>query len=431
MSRGGSTRFAALILAIAFTMAATPAMAAGFGIFEQGSKAMGMAGAFTAQADDGSALFHNVGGLAFQRERSIQVGTTLISLGDSQFEGLNPTPGASVTGEQASNLVTPSHIYYVQPIGQRMTFGFSFNNPFGLVTEWDNPDDWAGRFLSTRAELTTYDLAPTLAYQVTPTFGIGLSAVGRLAKVELDRRAARINPFLQRASEIAEVHLESDLNEGYGFNLGVLHKYNSSFSWGLSYRSKIKVDFEGDGRLTQVATGFPQFDGAVAAALPFGRDLPIETSVEFPDMASFGVAIALSPSMLLEVDANWTGWSSFDEVAIVFTENPTLSSTLPENWEDAYNYRIGFRWDLSSTGQLRLGYVYDETPQPEETVSPLLPDANRNGVTIGYGHKGNRFSFDGAIMYLQFDERTTRTNIDRFYGTYESNAWLLGLTASF
>jgi long-chain fatty acid transport protein len=422
----------ALVALAAGAGVAGPAHAAGFGIFEQGTKAMGMAGAFTAQADDPSALFHNVAGIAFQKERDLSVGTTLIALGDSQFQGADPSPGSSVTAEQADNLVTPSHIYFVQPINQAVTFGFGFNNPFGLVTEWDDPDNFAGRFLSTRAELKTYDLTPSLGWQVTPTFGIGVSAVARFAEVELDRRVARVNPFLLRASEVAEVNLKSDLNSGFGFNVGLLHRFNNSFSWGLSYRSKIKIDFEGDGRFTQTLTGFPQFDAAVARAIPFGQDLPIETEVELPAMASLGVAIMVTPTFGLEVDANWTEWSSFEEINIRFTENPQFSSVLPENWEDVYNYRLGLRWDLSSTGQLRFGYVYDETPQPDETMSPLLPDANRNGVTVGYGLRTARgWRLDAALMYLKFDERETLVNENDFNGTYESNAWLLGMTATF
>ncbi len=431
MLRCGKSMAAVLMIVGLGALSATPASAAGFGIFEQGSKAMGMAGAFTAQADDGSAMFHNVGGLAFQHERSFSLGTTLISLGDSKFQGAAPFPGPTARAEQADNLVTPSHVYYVQPLNDAWTFGFSFNNPFGLVTEWDKPDTFSGRFLSTKADLKTYDLSPNIGWQVTPNFGIGVGAVVRFAEVTLERRAARVNPFTFSPAEIAKVKLESDLDYGYGFTLGILHRYNNSFSWGLSYRSKVKVDLSGDGRLTQVMTGFPQFDGAVAAALPFNRNLPIKTSIEFPDMASFGVALALSPNTMLELDANWTGWSSFKEVAITFTDTPALSSTLPENWDDAMNYRIGFRWNAGANSQWRCGYVYDETPQPDETMSPLLPDANRNGFTLGYGHTtAGGFNLDFAVMYLQFEKRTTRTNINNFNGTYETNAILLGLTAT-
>jgi long-chain fatty acid transport protein len=115
-------------------------------------------------------------------------------------------------------------------------------------------------------------------------------------------------------------------------------------------------------------------------------------------------------------------------VVIVFPENPTLTTTLPENWDDVYNYRAGFRWSVSPAHQWRVGYVYDETPQPDETVSPLLPDNDRNGFTVGFGYRGAKHAFDVALMYLDFGERTTTTNVNNFNGSYETAAYLLGLT---
>ena len=44
-----------------------PARAAGFALFEHGGKGMGFGGAFTAQASDPSAIFHNPAGIAFLR----------------------------------------------------------------------------------------------------------------------------------------------------------------------------------------------------------------------------------------------------------------------------------------------------------------------------------------------------------------------------
>ena len=82
-----------LAAALLLVLAAAPAFGAGFLIYEQGSKAMGMAGAFTAQANDGSAMFYNVGGLAFLKEKRFDVGVTLIDVADSTFEGVAPFPG--------------------------------------------------------------------------------------------------------------------------------------------------------------------------------------------------------------------------------------------------------------------------------------------------------------------------------------------------
>src|SRR5688572_15007172 len=81
-------------------LAGAPAFAAGFSVFEQGSKAMGMAGAFTAQADDPSMLFHNAGGLAFVTEQEVAGGFTYIRSSEAEFQGAAPFPGPSVSAEQ-------------------------------------------------------------------------------------------------------------------------------------------------------------------------------------------------------------------------------------------------------------------------------------------------------------------------------------------
>lgn len=415
------------LLAASFTL---PAYGAGFGIFEHGSKAMGMAGAFTAQADDGSALFHNVAGIAFQKERSYTLGATLISLGDSEFQGADPFPGSGVTAQQKDAIVTPVHLYYIQPMSDQLTFGLGVMNPFGLVTEWDDPDNFEGRFLSTKADLKTYDVTANLGWQATPSFGIGVGVVARFAEVELQRRVAIINPFTFTPTEVAGVTLESDLDSGYGFTVGVLHKYNNSFQWGLSYRSAIEVDFGGEAKFNQISTGVPAFDAVVAGTLPSGGT-PIETAIDFPEMASFGVGFALSPAAFFEVDVNWTGWSSFDSVRLDFLERDDFDDELPQEWEDVYNYRAGLRWNASNANQWRFGFVYDETPQPARGVSPLLPDADRLGYTLGWGHQGARASFDVAFMYLQFKDRETEDQRDNFNGEYMTNAYLLGFTLGF
>jgi len=438
MQRRGSVMGRALVFVALVALAAAPIHAAGFSIFEQGSKAMGMAGAFTAQADDPSLLFHNAGGLAFVTERQFSVGDTWIHGLKADFKGAAPFPGPNNSAEQKKLSAFPPHAYWVQPINTTWKFGFGIETPFGLTTEWENPDQFAGRFLSTKAVLQVIDLNPTLGWQVTPNFGIGVGAIARFSKVELNRNVPFNNPFTLSVIDIGRLHLESNYKNGYGWNAGILHKVNNSFSWGLSYRSKIKVEYEGDARVNRILTGNAQLDALLATRVPFDKNLPVKTEIEFPDEASLGLAFALSPNLLLETDFNWTGWSTFDEVPITFTGgtgNSLPNTKIPQHWDDANNYRVGLRWTTGPTSQWRFGYVYDETPQPEEAINPLLPDANRNGVTIGYGHTGN-IGFDVALMYLVFDERSrhkTFTDDDEgdFFGTYNTHALLFGVTLNF
>lgn len=412
-------------------LAAGNVQAAGFGLFEHGSKAMGMAGAFTAQADDPSAMFHNAAGLAFQREKSIMAGVTYITSEEGEFKGAAPFPGPNATGKLEKLSEFLPHAYYVRPIGQRATFGFGTYAPFGLTTEWQNKATFSGRYLSVLAAVRAVDLNPTFAWQVTPRFGIGIGAIVRVSDVELERYLPQVNPFTAKVINVGKVNLNSDFDYGYGFNIGLLGKPSDFFSWGLSYRSQITVKYEGDARFTQISSGSPQLDAAVAAVLPFGGPIPVKTEIGFPDLASFGLAFHFSPAFTVEVDANWTGWSSFDTLPITFPTKPALSSQVIEGWEDAYNYRIGCNWATSATSEWRFGFVYDETPQPTEGMGPLLPDANRNGYTVGYGHKGARLKTDIAFMYLPFENRSSSDNRDNFFGSYTNTAYLLGATLSF
>jgi long-chain fatty acid transport protein len=421
-------------VAVAALVVAGPAFGAAFSIFEHGTKAMGMAGAFTAQADDPSAMFHNAAGLAFQKERDISVGLTYIRSLEADLVGLDPFPGAGYTAEQETLSEFPPHAYWVQPLSSAWTFGLGVNAPFGLTTEWEDPATFRGRFVSQMASLQAVDINPTLAWQVTPDFGIGFGGIARISSVELERHVPQFNPFTQTIADVATLKLEGDLdNEGFGWNAGLLHKATSRFTWGLSYRSAIDIDYEGEARLTQNLTGTP-FDQLVRGALPFDVAFPVETAIDFPDTASLGLAYVVTPAVLVELDLNWTGWSSFQELPIDFPEGQLPNQLVPQRYDDANHYRLGLRMGPPAS-QWRAGVVYDETPQPEEAVSPLLPDSDRWGFTLGYGHEGG-VDFDLAVMYLVFDERTRDQNFadepaSTFFATYNQEAVLVGLTLGF
>lgn len=422
-------------LVAAGVLAGGPALGAGFSIFEQGSKAMGMAGAFTAQADDPSAIFHNVAGIGFLEEREFQLGATYITTSEGDFQGAPPFPGSDATGEQETLSEIPPHFYWVEPLAGGWTFGLGLNAPFGLSVEWDDPDRWPGRFISERAALRAIDLSLNIAGEIAKDFSIGLGVIGRYSDVELDRRQAVVNPFTGLAAEIAKVGLEGDFSEGFGWQVGFLHRYNNSFSWGLTYRSKVEVDYDGDATFTQVPTGHPVFDPIVDGMLP-DDPVPVATTIEFPDSASLGLLFALSPTVRLETDVNWMGWSSFENLVIDFDDASGVPDTAIESgWDDVFSYRLGLKWMRPGGREWRFGYVFDENPIPDETLGPLLPDSDRNGFTVGYGLGGDGVTADIALMYLPFDEREILADEvdqhDSFYGTYDTNVWLLGVTLGF
>jgi long-chain fatty acid transport protein len=403
--------------------------AAGFAIFEQGARGMGFAGAYTAQAADGSAIFHNAAGVAFLRNRQLYFGGTLIQPG-ADFTGANPFPGESITEKGDVGLLIPPTAYYTQPINDRLSFGVGLHVPFGLETGWENPDTYTGRYISTNAKLKGFALNPTVAYKLEDRLAVGLGLDVRFSSLGLERRVPVVNPFTQKVVDGAAATLESDTNTGFGFNVGVLAKLTESLNVGLSYRHKVKVDYSGTATFEPISTGNADLDLRVRASLPQGA-VPLTTSIEFPAQASFGFA-KMFDKWTFEADVNWYQWNTFDSLRLEFETEPRLDQTIEEQYENSFQYRFGLERVISDTWAVRGGYFFDETPAPPASISPLLPDANRNGFCLGGSYTSGQLRVDASTWYVRAGERSTGgQNRDGYDGTYKSSALTLGVSLGY
>src|SRR5436305_2917748 len=139
------------------------AFGAGFGLFEQGAKATAMGGAFAATADDPSAIFYNVAGLAQQRHTDFMFGGTLINFAN-QFAGDPNDPfAAGATGSYKNHTFVVPNAYLTVPVGSNITFGVGLMAPFGLHTDWADP--WIGRSSSRDANIKVASIEPAVARQ--------------------------------------------------------------------------------------------------------------------------------------------------------------------------------------------------------------------------------------------------------------------------
>jgi long-chain fatty acid transport protein len=422
------THRALALAAAAACLAPAPLQAAGFAIFEQGARGMGFAGAYTAQASDPSAIFHNPAGIAFLKGRQIYLGGTGVRP-TTDFTGAEPFPGSTTLEEGDVGILPVPNLYYAQPFTDRLSFGVGVHTPFGLKTAWAAPNVYSGRFISQEASLSGVALNPTVSYKLADRFAIGAGLDVRFSKISLQRRVPVVNPFTQRVVDAAQVDLDSDLGTGVGFNLGLLGRLDDEWSFGASYRHKVTVDYTGEGVFALLPTGSTQLDARVAHVVPSGA-VPVETPISFPGFASFGVA--WSPGdWTLEGDLNWYQWSSFDRLTLDF-ERDELDTVIEEEYEDTWQVRFGAERRLDETWAVRGGYFYDPSPSPTESVSPLLPDADRHGFCLGGSWTRGPLRVDAASWYIVSPDRSTEgRNRDRYDGTYRSRALTLGLSLGY
>ena len=169
-----------LLLAAAL-LAAGPATAAGFSIFEAGSRATAMGGAFVAQADDLSAMFYNPAGLAKYTEKGelkVMAGVTLIIPTSELAEGYNPYPGQGYSSKMHDQFFFPPNLYVSYGLSECVSLSFGTWFPFGLATRWSDPDTGAAATSRSYVDLKQYAARPP----------------GRLAdqRLPLDRRRPRV-----------------------------------------------------------------------------------------------------------------------------------------------------------------------------------------------------------------------------------------------
>ncbi|HXG59354.1 MAG TPA: outer membrane protein transport protein, partial [Thermoanaerobaculia bacterium] len=243
--------------------------------------------------------------------------------------------------------------------------------------------------------------------------------------VTLQRNNAVLNPFTQRFADAVNVYLSSDWDSGIGWNAGVLFRANETWRVGLSYRSGMDIDLKGDATFTQIPID-PRLDPLVRAGIPPNQG--IRTTIPFPATTVAGIATTAVPGWDIEADVTYVTWSRFETLLVEFDRTRGIDLHRPENWKNTMSYRIGGNRRINDDWSIRLGAVYDENPQPTESVGPILPDSDRTGVSFGIGFHRGPWIVDVTDFVLHFLDRSTEgRSADNLNGTYRTDANLVSV----
>jgi long-chain fatty acid transport protein len=388
-----------------------------------------MADAFAATADDPSAIFFNPAGIAQQREFAVLAGTTLINFSNEFTGDPNSSFTSGVHAEYNRHTFNVPNMYAVVPLGHNLSFGLGVFAAFGLRTDWEDP--FPGRYISKDADLKTTSVNPVLAWQTGDgRFAIGGGVEYRRARVILNANRMALNPFSGRIVDVANTRLASEYGSDMGYNVGILIKPTPRFRIGAAYRSAMDIELDGDADVTQISTGNPQLDAIIGAQLP--HDQRISTTFPFPSLATLAFAFSPTDTWDVELDLNRTSWSAFKALSVQFADQAQFSFTRPQNWEDSNTIRLGINHEATPNWDVRFGALYDQNPQPVEAVSPLLPDSDRIGASIGAGWHAGPLTVDTSLLLLHFQDRSTEgQNREQFNGTYETDAILWGVNLGY
>ena len=458
-------------LSAAFTgvalLASRPASAQGYGVYEHGTCAMGRAGVgVAAPCTDGSAIFYNPAGLAapgldVSGRQTISAGVTFI-MPRGAFTDAN-------TGERMEykpKTYPVPHAFLTSGLGDRFAIGVGLFAPYGLATEWDNSS--MGRFLGYHSEIQALYVQPTAAVRLTDWLSLGggydysIVEVRLRQRVDLARQEAAPGIFFSNlgvasGTDFADVDIEGSGN-GSSFHFGGILKAGSRLSFGARYLSEQTVDIDdGHANIEQVETGLvlgpgnplglpggtpvdaivaPQFEGGGAL-----RDQDGTTEIVFPWQFVVGLAFKASDRLTLMFDYQRVNWSAFETLQLEFDPTGLGTQVIREDYEDTDGFRLGADFAVFPTTTFRAGWLKHDGAAPDQTVTPNLPEGDRDEFTFGLGHRFNpRFGLDFAYQFIEQADRAGRTvepppgedpTPALNNGLYTFSAHLIGLTLTY
>jgi long-chain fatty acid transport protein len=461
-------RFLTFLLSV--FCASSLARGSAFAINELGVRAQGMGGAFASIADDGSAIFYNPAGLAFQVRTFMEM-DSLTVVGLFRFFPTDPPPGVITPPNGYSGSVKPhfipvANLYAVRPISDKLVVGFGGFVPFGLAANFTNFNDgdpqntkFPGRFAGSRAALQSYWFQPTFSYKVTENSGIGGGVA--LVHTHLFLEESILNPtgdgdtFGQAfastvfpgidpkaaAASIARLLPEGRLRAAAtanspGFNLGYLYKNPSKkTSFGLAWRSAVVSHLSGQASFAFTNTGaVTPFLPAKASFSTLFPNQAIKGVFTTPGTYTVGVSNESIRNTLISVDFEVQDFRRFKDLPINFSQT-SGTATPPEqrltfNFHNSYITHVGLQRQVGRNLQARFGYVYDVSPVPDQSVGPLFPDANRHSLTFGLTQRRGATELSLFYQAMFFVNRVTdvaANNGQYTNGQYSNFAHLAGL----
>ena len=376
-----------------------------------GTFGLGRSGGRIAQVDDSTAVQQNPANLIGITNAEIQLTPSVVYI-SADFQSTT-VPGQSASTKDPWKLL-PNFFASVPLKNDQVVVGLGVTTPYGLGNEWDTgtsafkqPTGVFTYFAPHSSQLTAVNFNPSLAVKITDKIWLG-------AGLDIMWSELEFKQFLSPYAPNLEAHAKGD-GVGYGGNLGITYKLTDHQRLALTYRSTMTVDYSG-------TTKFSSYSGVPSTS--FG------SQIKFPNIIAAGYGIDLTDTIRLETDFEWIQFSQFKNLPVNVGLNylSVPSQNLPQNWKDTFTIGIGGDWKFAQHWTLRAGYQYFESPVPDKTFSPTIPDANQNVITLGLGWKTRHHSLEAAYGLDFYDERHISNNQNpAFNGKYTFNVHLFSL----
>ncbi|WP_373071493.1 OmpP1/FadL family transporter [Sulfurimonas sp.] len=384
--------------------AASALLAGGYNIPEKSVNAVALSSAVVAHSSGVDSAYYNPANISFMSDGSqMELDLIYIGLSKVDYKGsvttlLGTTNGVATSSEKEDFLVPSFH--YISPKVGQVRYALSMVSPGGLSKRWSQQPAAA---LSEEFSLQTIELNPSVAYMLNDKFSLaaGLRMVYSSGVV----KAQIPTVYLQK--------LEGDSLD-FGYNLALAYKPTKEVEVGVTYRSNIDLTLDGDADIYHMALINPQ------------RKVGVSVSVPLPASLNIALAYTIAEKTTVEFVYERNFWSSYNSLNFDFEDvvgEAVFGTPSLKDWSDVSAYRFGVTHQLEKY-KLMAGIVFDNTPIPESTLGPELPDSDSTSVSVGMRYQVNeKLDFGISTLYSMRDDR--KVNNSHLSGEFTDSNILL------
>lgn len=368
--------------------------AGGYKIPETSLNSVALSAANVAHNSSADAAYYNPANMVFMKNEAVaEADLMYIGLSDINYKAA----GIDIDSKR-ENFIVPSFFYVSQGInGAR--YGLSIVSPAGLSKRWQSAP---AVYTAEEFTLRTVEINPSVALPMGDKFAVALGL-----------RAIYSDGVVKSTSPIASRDMKGDSID-FGYNIALAYRPTSEIELALTYRSKVDLSVEGDARLSYTGT----LGGAVPLAT-YTSSSSASVTVPVPAVLNVALAYTLPSQTTIEFVYERNFWSEYKELDFDYGEsvnavtNIVFGTPVSKKWRDTDVFRFGITQELDKL-TLMGGFVIDESPVPNETLSFELPGSDSVSVSLGARYQvSEKINIGlGALYSIREDKRVSNTSLD-------------------
>lgn len=422
-------RFETTLCVLAFTLLGAPAVvrAAGFEYPVQGTHALGRGGAFTAAADDPSAMYWNPSRLSLLRGTRFLYNHSFVDVRNTFQRAPQLHEGDWLTWdpaeEQTGFFLLGVSLFVTSDFGlDDWTFGLGFVGPSSVgAGSFPGDPDSATRYAFVEKDLLMAYYTASAAWKYEDWFGVGVSLqYVDMPKMQYSLVIEGPNATGGRPDKnLWDIRNTLDMSDRVGFS-ALVGAWARPLPW---------LEIAASARVVPIAidaTGEIHMEGTDNSILSEAEEVSLGGAIHFTIPATVQVGARYvhldgkREVFDVEVDFVWEQWSVLDEYDVEFDaegakftdlNDPTLvllefqpqDFKLVRKYQDTFSVRLGGQWNaIPEHLWVRLGGLWESAAVPHERTMTDFASYDRLGVAFGLSGQlyGVELSFAYAHLFL-------------------------------